>query len=194
TEKNKKFIFVYYVLMQSWLDTESFFSLYRELPQYRADNLTATGSATINAAGNYAFLLALLYTSKQYKNTGWTLAHDVGGATFRHVKKEMVKCFEQEPKQCNRITRWRLAREVHRVVNTTCESFDVADSMGVLHHAGYNKEIGSIDFGELDGPKVQQYWGLFKTMLVERSSSGNLLPPRGFRRYDGPRQHALQRV
>ena len=106
------------------------------------------------------------------------------------MKEEMVKELLQKPKWYKPIG--KLA--IQWMLITLCDNMlDPAVTL-VLAGDEFNKERESIDIGQLDGAKVQRYWGLFKTMLAERTSSGDLLPPPGFNRYRGQTQTAMQRV
>ena len=64
TEAKTNVLLVYYALIDYWLDKERYSKLHRKLAQYPVEDPTAAFNAMINAAANYAFMLALLYTSK----------------------------------------------------------------------------------------------------------------------------------
>lgn len=194
SRQGKAVLYVYYVLLQYALDFAASYhrQLPEQLPQYQAEGPAAASQALINAVGNYAFLLALLHASKRYKIAGKRLLFLVNPdvvAVRYYVKEEMVKDVLRVPH--NNLKGYKMSKgEVRKVLDRA--------SSGILDHADHVFDTkacdliqDSIDIGEIDGSNVQECWSLFKTVLIEKTRTGDLLPPPRFNRYQSPAQPAM---
>ncbi|KAK3392112.1 hypothetical protein B0T20DRAFT_340154, partial [Sordaria brevicollis] len=187
SEQGKALLLVYYVLVKEGLDMTN--SSHVVLPGYRAEDPSPAARAWIHAVGNYAFMLALLQASKQYKIARDTsenhlrlrlplpppLGNDPQVLAIRqHVKRGMVNELLQHNwyyKLTSKIAvLWEVDQLTDVVLDDAVHVFDgFKDSFG--------KSRNSIDTGVLDGPKVHACWSLFKTVLVETTGYDDLLPP-----------------
>ncbi|KAK3489843.1 hypothetical protein B0T13DRAFT_94201 [Neurospora crassa] len=194
THKGRSVLLVYYLLLEAALDFVkiSFKFICAQLPRHGAEGTPAANRAMVNAAGNYAFLLALLHVSKQYNISKGRLSLPVNVAVHairEHVKGEMVKDLMQGD-------RYQEQRHVMQQLVNRVEDHFVQTASYVIDDRydtrGTKRVRDSVDIGELDVWKVQECWRLFKSVLVE--NFGDLLPPPGFDKYGGKSQAALRRL
>ncbi|EGO57165.1 hypothetical protein NEUTE1DRAFT_102388 [Neurospora tetrasperma FGSC 2508] len=194
THKGRSVLLVYYLLLEEALDFVkiSFRFICAQLPRHGAEGTPAANRAMVNAAGNYAFLLALLHVSKQYNISKGRLSLPVNEAVHairEHVKGEMVKDLMQG-------NRYQEQRHVMQQLVDSVEGQFVRTASYVIDDRydtrGTKRVRDSVDTGELDVWKVQECWRLFKSVLVE--NCGDLLPPPGFDIWGGKSQAALRRL
>ncbi|KHE78265.1 hypothetical protein GE21DRAFT_2668 [Neurospora crassa] len=194
THKGRSVLFVYYLLLEEALHSVkiSFKFICAQLPRHGAEGTPAANRAMVNAAGNYAFLLALLHVSKQCNISKGRLSLPVNEAVHairEHVKGEMVKDLMQGD-------RYQEQRHVMQQLVDRVEDHLVQAAPYVIDDRydtrGTKRVRDSVDTGELDVWKVQECWRLFKSVLVE--NCGDLLPPPGFDKYGGKSQTALRRL
>ncbi|KAK3344591.1 hypothetical protein B0H65DRAFT_523694 [Neurospora tetraspora] len=197
TKEGKSVLFMYYILLEHALLNITGSYQYKKLPQHRAEGTPAASRAMVNAAGNYAFLLALLHASKQYNISEARLSLPVSEAVHairEDVEGEIVK----DLLQGNRYKEERHVMQelVDKVSGNIVTHAHVFDDSGGLWGTGRIRD--SVDTGELDVSKVQECWRLFKSVLAETGSRhhncGDLLPPPGFTRYSGRSQAALRGI
>ncbi|KAK1774809.1 hypothetical protein QBC45DRAFT_396701 [Copromyces sp. CBS 386.78] len=155
----------------------------------------------MHSVANYAFMLAILHASSRYHlRYGIKLCQDDSFHAIRaHVPAEMLRgfldvmpCLSDEPNpdtgvQYSEEGRARRSEFVDRLVRHL--EFEL-DLWGKIYYAGIDSIL---DTGDLDGPKVQECWRLFKAALAQAGGGmEDLLPPPGYQKRGGPEQTCLR--
>ncbi|KAJ4400162.1 hypothetical protein N0V85_005832 [Neurospora sp. IMI 360204] len=202
--KGKSVLFMYYLLLEAALNSIKLSYQHKKLPQHGAEGTPAAARAMVNAAGNYAFLLALLHASKQYNISEAHLSLPVSEAVHalrENVEGEMVKDLLQD-------NRYKEERHVMQELVDKVSGDIVGSAQFIIDDTSSLRGTGgirdSVDTGELDVSKVQECWRLFKSVLAETEirgtfgsrhhNCGDLLPPPGFNNYRDRSQAALRGV
>lgn len=189
SKEGQALLFVYYVLVDYGRQNFAGSYAYSLLQQRQVEGPPGAdvARAITDIIGNYAFMLALLHCSKQYNIAQGRLSLSANEAVYairQHVKDQMVEDLLQGDKdeESRRVTQYVVGDVVDSEIGLELAvEFFEKQLLGGYKTA--EKTRDSIDTGELDGAKVQECWSLFKMVLAERTTSGDLLPPPGFQCY-----------
>lgn len=161
----------------------------------------------IDSVANYAFMLAITHTSNRYLlKYDISLCHNEEFLAIRaHVRSEILRGFLDSMMPTNfedtsssadttgipySDSEDTLAARTSKFVDRLVDWLEFERDCERDRYADINS---TMDTGELDGPKLQECWRLFKAALT-RVGSGmqDLLPPLGYKKRQGPMQTCLR--
>ena len=146
----------------------------------------AMARLVVHSAANYAFILAVLYASSRYQlKYDIALCQDDSFHTIRaYVREELLReCLDVMPPLIST-----------KIVNTLVRRLEF--ELNYEKKERWPAINSTLDTGELDGPKVQECWQLFKAALAQAGDGmRDLLPPLGYKKWKGgPEQDCLKQL